>query len=1020
MKNIRWYASLVACVSLLLASCNEKEMIESIPGESQKMILKGSLETNIVSRSAVTDEGVFYWLEGDKIKVQASDGNFYLFELLEGTGTNNEGHFIGYLPDGETVEDGNWAVSPLDLDVSLGAGGDLRLYLPYRYNWQPNQTNAMMLAKVENGCLSFKNLGGLIKFSVNNIKNKCRMVVTSTTHQISGKMAPVESKGYYELKASRLNGTEESSVEIVSTYEDSKQAFYLPLPVAEGMKLNVKVYEGDDLRVEKNATLSIKRSQLILMPTLALPETNDAVIEDVENATEINDVLSNAVDNGKKDVVVTINSNNNLDEGDQPSSTIEISEPIVIPTELTASEGTSVNLTFDEIPVGTVSGSRVVLTDNSQVDESAESLSEVMIAIPEVTGNTVAPDFDINLPTTTVTLAATQETASYGTVWAKTANNTLIVDEGVTVNNLLTLQGSIEISGIVENLERSKAHGYGDEKTRVLVRKGGRLKNVANAETDFLITVEGDDEPSEDVVVITNIGFARALNWYLKEYQKMDGIELDENGYAIIDRELAESITYIWTGDSSRKNTFTTLDGVEHFVNLESIKSAYGKLEECDFSKNEKLKEVYLQNNNLKSLDFSDNPNMEVIYCPYNSNLTSLNIEGLDRLSDLSVSGTALQSIDISSPESIMLLRLDDMPNLLNSLNFDELINLKTLSVSNTGFNPETLPTNLKKQLTSLTCANNQLEKLDLSDFESLTSLYCNNNSLTSLAFPNTLITTLRCDGNMLTELNISNLTNLENLYCGGQQTGALTLTLNEEQKNKWTEEWVNNNWNNDINISGEDDDNGGGTGDYSGEFNGTVENYEQLVEALKYKSAIITVVKSFDITGPLSINGSAELYLKTNTLTVTASFEKEALITNQGKLLIAAGTIKNGNNGILFSNLSNADLTLAGVTIIDSNEKYFMLNQGTLTIKDNGVEMPSSITGTINNMGGRMYMESGIIVGDIMNQSSGIIIIYSGSITGDLYFPEANMGNQNAAITIVNGVALNGEGWDDERIGRK
>lgn len=277
-----------------------------------------------------------------------------------------------------------------------------------------------------------------------------------------------------------------------------------------------------------------------------------------------------------------------------------------------------------------------------------------------------------------------------------------------------------------------------------------------------------------EVVTIRNVGFARALQWYFAtQTGQGDKIMLDANGYAIIDKELVESTTYLWTGDSNRGNTFTTLEGIEHFVNLQIIKSAYGKLETCDFSKNKYLKEVYLQNNNLKSLDFSGNTGLEVVYCVNNSNLTSINLSRNAHLKQVSVSSTRLTSLSIPNPSKVESLRCSNLNLTTLGIDFTQFTALKNLEVSNTGYNVETLPVTLKNQLTSLSCSANGYVSLNLSGFTSLQSLYCQQNKLTTLDL--TCCTSL-----------------LDGLMCGNQQTGTLVLKLTEAQIEKWNSTWKN------------------------------------------------------------------------------------------------------------------------------------------------------------------------------------------------------------------------------------
>lgn len=311
------------------------------------------------------------------------------------------------------------------------------------------------------------------------------------------------------------------------------------------------------------------------------------------------------------------------------------------------------------------------------------------------------------------------------------------------------------------------------------------------------------NDSSSDVVTIKNIGFARALDWYYNSIGEGDHITLDENGYAIIDKELVESTTYLWTGDSGRQNTFTTLDGIEHFVNLQIIKSAYGALEECDFSKNKYLKEVYLQNNNLKSLDFSGNTGLEVLYCVNNRNLTSVNLSRNNYLKNVSVSTTGLTSLTIPNPAKVEFLRCSNLNLNTLGIDFNQFTVLKHLELSNSKYDVASLPTALKNQLISLTCSANGYTSLDLSEFTSLTSLICSANNLTSLAFPDIALQTLYCDQNKLSTLDLSKLTTLETLMCGNQQTGTLVLKLNDAQKEKWNSTWRANSKN--VVLEGEE-----------------------------------------------------------------------------------------------------------------------------------------------------------------------------------------------------------------------
>ncbi|MFL0171665.1 T9SS type A sorting domain-containing protein, partial [Tenacibaculum maritimum] len=84
--------------------------------------------------------------------------------------------------------------------------------------------------------------------------------------------------------------------------------------------------------------------------------------------------------------------------------------------------------------------------------------------------------------------------------------------------------------------------------------------------------------------------------------------------------------------------------------------------------------------------------------------------------------------------------------------------------------------------LTSLSCADNQLTGLDVSNNVNLTSLSCADNQLTGLDVSNNVnLTSLSCGYNKLTELNVSNNVNLRLLSCAGNQLTELDVSDKEK-----------------------------------------------------------------------------------------------------------------------------------------------------------------------------------------------------------------------------------------------
>ncbi len=123
------------------------------------------------------------------------------------------------------------------------------------------------------------------------------------------------------------------------------------------------------------------------------------------------------------------------------------------------------------------------------------------------------------------------------------------------------------------------------------------------------------------------------------------------------------------------------------------------------------LKILYCRNNQLESLDVSDNAALVELYCDTNR-LTSLKLGNKPRLKILSCLSNQLTNLDVS--EYTTLQSLGCSYNRLTSLDVSNCSELKLLS-----------------------CGNNQLTHIDLSDTTNLVTLYCENNRLTSLDLSN-------------------------------------------------------------------------------------------------------------------------------------------------------------------------------------------------------------------------------------------------------------------------------------------
>ena len=127
--------------------------------------------------------------------------------------------------------------------------------------------------------------------------------------------------------------------------------------------------------------------------------------------------------------------------------------------------------------------------------------------------------------------------------------------------------------------------------------------------------------------------------------------------------------------------------------------------------------------NQITSLDLSNNTALTELYCYDNQQLTSLDLSDNTALEWLECSGNQITSLDLS--DNTALIRLECSDNQLTSLDLS----------NNTA-------------LTFLDCSHNQLTSLDLSNNTALIKLYCYSNDITSLDVSMCRdITTLNCYG---------------------------------------------------------------------------------------------------------------------------------------------------------------------------------------------------------------------------------------------------------------------------------
>ena len=204
--------------------------------------------------------------------------------------------------------------------------------------------------------------------------------------------------------------------------------------------------------------------------------------------------------------------------------------------------------------------------------------------------------------------------------------------------------------------------------------------------------------------------------------------KIDANSDGQIQESEALQVTSLFVSNSN----ILDLTGIEYFTNLEYLSCIGNQLTSLHLNGLNKLIELGCSFNQLTTLDASMLNNLQNLGC--NSNpLTTLNVNGCYNLKYLGCGASQLTTLNIDGLSK--LETLDCANSKLQTLFTDGLLNIKNIYCTNNQL--KVLNLKGQKNLRGLQCNNNQITSLDLSDSPLLNSLLCGNNKLTSLNIKN-------------------------------------------------------------------------------------------------------------------------------------------------------------------------------------------------------------------------------------------------------------------------------------------
>lgn len=418
---------------LITACSNEND--EELISTSTKGILSATVEGNHSStRAGFASDGKFYWSKKDQLGVTTSQNasSFSALSLKNDIGTAS-GTFDGVING--TI--GDYAVYPYYDNHSIN-DATLTYNFPTSYTYnkvdadyfttvqgEGNSFNPAMWGKIVNGAVQMKHLGGVFCIKVPKMPIKAGTLSLIVDKKITGTFA-VNLNDNIPVIASTETSTSENNtvtIEFSGATQDQPGVFYVPVPTGTyDVRIKVTESQGSTEKVNVAAgTYTIVRCDL-----KKIELTNGNI--DATVPTE-----SSSLD----DAATKLASNDAVRVNGEISGT---SNTISVPA---ATSGTGKSLSLEKV----ASGASLTVLDANSSGSTDNSVDNFTLSIPNNETAGFEPlDVTITMPNTTVALTGNAGAAIYGTVTSETADNTLVIGNGVEVKKVVVKKGNIRVN----------------------------------------------------------------------------------------------------------------------------------------------------------------------------------------------------------------------------------------------------------------------------------------------------------------------------------------------------------------------------------------------------------------------------------------------------------------------------------------------------------------------------------------------------------------------------------------------
>ena len=420
---------------LITACSNEND--EELISTSTKGILSATVEGNHSStRAGFASDGKFYWSQNDRLGVTTSQNasSFSALSLKNGSGTAS-GTFDGTING--TI--GDYAVYPYCDNHNIN-DATLTYNFPTSYTYnkvdadyfttvqgEGNSFNPAMWGKIVNGAVQMKHLGGVFCIKVPKMPIKAGTLSLIVDKKITGNFT-VDLNGEIPVIESTETSTNENNT-VTITFSDATQdqpgVFYVPVPTGT-YDVRIKVTENQSSTEKVNvaagtytiARCDLKKIELTNGNIDATVPTESNSLDDAATALENSDAVT---------VTGEVGSNSSIS----------------IPAASDGTAETAKSLSLEKV----ASGACLTVLDANSSGSTDNSVDNFTLSIPINETTEFKPlDVTITMPNTTVALTGNAGAAIYGTVTSETADNTLVIGNGVEVRKVIVKKGNIRVN----------------------------------------------------------------------------------------------------------------------------------------------------------------------------------------------------------------------------------------------------------------------------------------------------------------------------------------------------------------------------------------------------------------------------------------------------------------------------------------------------------------------------------------------------------------------------------------------